>query len=166
MADLVNIAVVLSFDAALLYTCGIKSLVYLLLGTVMGGGMHPMAGHLISEHYMFIKVRARASSDAVRGRGQAQAARPAAPGGPALSPGLLLQGQETYSYYGPLNKLTYNVGYHNEHHDFPQIPQTRLPKVCPLRSLLALLPCAALLARAHTHHCSSTVPFEAPLHCS
>ncbi len=55
-ADLVNIAVVLGFDAAVLYTCGFKALIYLLLGTVMGGGMHPMAGHLISEHYMFIKV--------------------------------------------------------------------------------------------------------------
>ena len=61
MADVVNMVVVLSFDAALLYTCGIKSIIYLLLGTVMGGGMHPMAGHLISEHYMFIKARTRAA---------------------------------------------------------------------------------------------------------
>jgi len=92
-SDVLCLALVLGFDAGVLYFWGPKSLAYLLAGTLLGGGLHPMAGHLIAEHYCFVS------------------------------------GQETYSYYGPLNALTYNVGFHNEHHDFPQVPHSRLHRL-------------------------------------
>lgn len=37
--------------------------------------------------------------------------------------------QETYSYYGMFNKLAFNVGFHNEHHDFPSVPWNKLPQI-------------------------------------
>ena len=91
--ELLNYVVQFTFDALMVYFCGYKALVYLIGGTLLSMGLHPMAGHFISEHYMFDR------------------------------------GYETYSYYGILNILSFNVGYHMEHHDFPYIPGSRLPEV-------------------------------------
>ncbi len=38
-------------------------------------------------------------------------------------------GQGTFDYYGPLNTVALNIGYHNEHHDFQEIPWMRLPEL-------------------------------------
>lgn len=91
--EVVNTIIQLTFDAIVVYFFGWKVMIYLIVGTVLAMGLHPVAGHFISEHYMFAK------------------------------------GFETYSYYGPLNWITFNVGYHNEHHDFPSVPGSRLPLV-------------------------------------
>lgn len=93
------------------YAWGPNPFLYFLTCTFLSGSLHPMAGHFLAEHFVFV------------------------------------EGFETYSYYGPLNlytflyhssltytlhRLAYNVGYHNEHHDFPRIPGSRLPLVCQI----------------------------------
>ena len=92
------------FDYILVRHAGVNALVYLVMSSFLAGSLHPCAGHFIAEHYVFDQ-RARSAKSTI-----------------SLAPV-----PETFSYYGPLNMLTYNVGLHNEHHDFPAIPWTRLP---------------------------------------
>ncbi|KAM0884250.1 hypothetical protein ACQ4PT_031110 [Festuca glaucescens] len=51
--EFTNLTIQLTLNAIMVYLYGWKSLAYLILSTFLGGGMHPMAGHFISEHYVF-----------------------------------------------------------------------------------------------------------------
>lgn len=109
LAEAANAAIVLTCDFLVYYFWGWSSLAYLLASSWLGMGLHPVAGHFIAEHYVFPRDIAKT------------AATPTAPSQ------LLIP--ETYSYYGVVNYFTFNVGYHNEHHDFPFVPGSRLPQV-------------------------------------
>jgi sphingolipid 4-desaturase/C4-monooxygenase len=105
-----NIAVQIAFDVCIVRYFGNKALGYFILSSFLAGSLHPCAGHFIAEHYVFAQhTRSQKGSRA--------------------TPMVSANPTETYSYYGMLNILTYNVGLHNEHHDFPAIPWTRLWKL-------------------------------------
>ncbi|KAB8269990.1 peptidase [Aspergillus minisclerotigenes] len=117
---ILNLAVQLSFDYALVKFCGsLQPFFYLILSSFLAGSLHPCAGHFIAEHYFFSKVDHGTESITEQKTKSTEKKQP--------HPLDNLPPPETYSYYGPLNILTYNVGLHNEHHDFPAIPWTRLP---------------------------------------
>ena len=105
-----NIAVQVAFDAAIVKTIGGKAMAYFILSSFLAGSLHPCAGHFIAEHYVF---KQDSHSFDPTGTSKSNLAPP----------------PETYSYYGILNLFTYNVGLHNEHHDFPAIPWSRLWKL-------------------------------------
>lgn len=127
---LLNVVVQLAFDYALIRFCGgsYQPLLYLLWSSFLAGSLHPCAGHFIAEHYFF----SRATNGGTESLSELKEGRHASSSNqsqkhPPLDSSLVPP--ETYSYYGPLNILTYNVGLHNEHHDFPAVPWTRLPEL-------------------------------------
>ncbi|KAK8071060.1 hypothetical protein PG997_011263 [Apiospora hydei] len=113
-----NVLVQVTFDLIIYSTMGGYSLLYFLLSSFLAGSLHPLAGHFIAEHYVYSTVTPTQKD-----------------------PTNHLPIPETFSYYGIGNFFTYNVGLHNEHHDFPAVPWTRLPKLHALaREFYADLP--------------------------
>uniref|UniRef100_A0A0K0DD58 Lipid_DES domain-containing protein n=1 Tax=Angiostrongylus cantonensis TaxID=6313 RepID=A0A0K0DD58_ANGCA len=51
--EIINAIVQIAFDAFVPHIFGIRSFLYLILGTFVAMGVHPSAGHFISEHYVF-----------------------------------------------------------------------------------------------------------------
>lgn len=125
------------FDYSIIKLCGsAQPLYYFILSSFLAGSLHPCAGHFIAEHYFFSNVQTGGTESIeeqkAAGKNEPKKEHPL----DSLAP------PETYSYYGPLNILTYNVGLHNEHHDFPAVPWTRLPKLHQIaKEFYEPLPC-------------------------
>ncbi|KAI5293908.1 hypothetical protein KEM55_006856, partial [Ascosphaera atra] len=122
----------LTFDYLFYLVCGnLQGLYYLIASSFLAGSLQPLAGHFVAEHYFFSRVNYGTESlAALKGKPDVS------PLPPSLTP------PETYSYYGPGNIFVYNVGLHNEHHDFPAIPWTRLHKLHEIaKEFYEPLPC-------------------------
>ncbi|CAG7984424.1 unnamed protein product [Penicillium olsonii] len=132
---LINVSVELAFDYGFSKLCGTyQPVFYFLMSSFLAGSLHPCAGHFIAEHYFFSKVENGGTESLTELKNGTKTKKP--------SPLDSLPPPETYSYYGPLNILTYNVGLHNEHHDFPAIPWTKLHKLHEIASdFYEPLPC-------------------------
>jgi sphingolipid delta-4 desaturase len=119
--EAINATIVLAFDAYLATSAafGPRAIAYLLASVLLGGGLHPAGAHFIAEHYMW--PLSAAEERVQTGKNADTLAEDAAAGRGAS--------QETFSYYGRWNALTYDVGFHNEHHDLPSVPGCRLKQV-------------------------------------
>lgn len=109
LVHLLNVAVNIFVDYLVVTYWSWNSLFYFILSAFLAGSLHPCAGHFIAEHYIFDGPKKFTSFEDV------------AP-------------LDTYSYYGVLNFFTWNVGYHNEHHDFPFIAWSKLPQLREMAS--------------------------------
>ena len=51
--EILNVVIQIAFDVFIVFFFGFKSLFYLISGTLLSMGLHPMAAHFIAEHYVF-----------------------------------------------------------------------------------------------------------------
>jgi len=109
----VNWTACLSFSA-LVFINSQPAFLYLLLGMVLSQSMHPANARQVQRH---LKLYAKKGGETVQ-----------EPDGADQVP-IHDRQLNTFSYYGGLNFLTLNVGFHVEHHDFSNIAWTRLPEL-------------------------------------
>lgn len=135
---LLNVLYQFVFDYIWIKNFGWYSFCYFIMSAFLAGSLHPCSGHFIAEHYLLNLEEAivggklmlkltPAAEKPVKITDEANVSRPDVD----FKEGYAL---ETFSYYGILNVLTWNVGLHNEHHDFPFVAWSKLWKLnemCP-----------------------------------
>lgn len=97
---ILNVVSCVLFSTAL-FLYSRTSFLFMLLSTLNSQGLHPANTRQVQRHVYDGSDDMRTSDDM----------------------------PTTYSYYGWLNCIMLNVGYHVEHHDFPRVPWTRLPEL-------------------------------------
>ena len=127
---LLNVIYQLTFDYLLVRYFGWYSFFYFLMSSFLAGSLHPCSGHFIAEHYL-LNVE-----EAIAGGKLALKHTPAEQNSINVIDENEVTRQdvkfrkdyalETFSYYGILNFFTWNVGLHNEHHDFPFVAWSKL----------------------------------------
>ncbi|KAI0747066.1 dihydroceramide delta(4)-desaturase [Daedaleopsis nitida] len=132
----VNLLTQLVFDYALVTAFGKGPLIYLLMSSFWAGSLHPLAGHFIAEHYVWDGLQQETYSYygclnvfAYNVRSPPPTFSASHLPFPHIVPAFFffpLSYPHASEKYSCLHTHT-QVGYHNEHHDFPSVPWTRLP---------------------------------------
>lgn len=127
-----NIVYQILFDILWIRYVGFQSFMYLGFSSLLAGSFHPLSGHFIAEHFLYdLEAAFKGGKEAFKytagmeqeynEKEQKEIAK--------VRPEVEFKKEyalETYSYYGILNIFVWNAGLHNEHHDFPFIPWSRI----------------------------------------
>jgi len=109
----------ISFSMAIFFYSS-PAFLYLLLGMFLSQSAHPANARQVQRH---IRLREQLDHKVKSGQQEFPSADT------ANEENVHTAKLNTYSYYGPMNIYTLNVGYHVEHHDFSNISWTRLPEL-------------------------------------